>query len=249
MLDKVKIKENLPKRTETLVYWYKKGARAKTMQTTVQTNSRAKGKWRKILLKSCLLAAWATTGAKAAILVEQVSPLLQCLAKEEEQIHRQKVKGPIVELNQEMLALFATIRQLRLKPLYRKQICQSSSAFTPSLGLLQIILLHGKQPFYSTSQEPSYRGFQESFLTSLSSTASRLFMNYLSAIQALTPRSHCLREHIPPLRKIYQQYKTLEEHIATQHLIEPSDLSQVFAGLSRLDEIVKACNQPSAPKI
>ena len=167
------------------------------MQTTVQANLKAKGKWRKILLKSCLLAAWATTGAQAASPVEQASPLLQCLAREEEQIHQQKVKGPIVELNQEMLALFATIRQLRLKPPYRKQICQPSSAFTPSLGLLRIILLHGKQPFYSTSQDSSYRGFQKSFLTSLSSTANRLLMNYLSAIQALTPRSHCLIEQIP----------------------------------------------------
>ena len=219
------------------------------MQTTVQANPRAKGKWRKILLNSCLLAVWAMTGARAASPVEQVPPLLQCLAREEEQIHHQKVKGPIVELNQEMLALFATTRQLRLKPLYRKQICQSSSEFTPSLGLLQIILLHGKQPFYSTSQDPSYRGFQESFLASLNSTANRLLMNYLSAIQALTPRSHCLIEHIPPLGKVYQQYKTLEEYIAIQYLIQPSDLSQIFAGLSRLDEIVKACKQPSAPKI
>ena len=179
-------------------------------------------------------------------MADGVSSLGQCLAKEEERIHLNQVKGPIVKLNREMLSLFTTVKRPLLKKKYFHQICRSQSKFVPSLNLVRVILTHGKEAFYFTAQNPLKKKFQNNLLTHLSRRTGQLLLTYLSDIQGLSPRPDCLIERMRPLQKIYHKYKVLEEHEDTDQLMGPSDITQVFAQLNQLDKMMKAC-RPTSP--
>ncbi|MCY4644837.1 MAG: hypothetical protein OXB88_09490 [Bacteriovoracales bacterium] len=171
------------------------------------------------------------------------SRLLQCLAKEEENIHRDKVRGPIVELNREMLSAFAGFDGPFIKKEYLGRICRSPSPFGPSLALLQVILVHGKKAFSSTTKRSSYRKLHQNFLKKLPRKAAKMLIRYLSGIQGMTPKADCLKEAIEPLGKIHQRYKAIEEDVGIEQLISPSDVKQIFAHLKNLDQIAHNCGQ------
>ena len=172
------------------------------------------------------------------------SPLSQCLAKEEERLHLNKIKGPIVKLNREMLSLFTTDDRLLLKKKYLHQICHSQSEFAPSLNLVRVVLIHRKEAFDSTSQNSIQKGLRNTLLSHFSKKTGQLLLEYLSAIQGLTHKADCLTEKMRPLQNIYHKYKVLEEHLDTNQLMEVSEITQIFVQLKQLNKLMKSCRPP-----
>ena len=171
----------------------------------------------------------------------KISPLLYCLAQEEEKIHRGKVSGPIVALNKELLSDFTAVEHLLLRPKFYRQICHPQAPFSPSLGLVKLILTNRDGIFISTSKDSSYRRVQADFIRRLPSRIGRLFMDYLSGLQGLAPKANCLEEHIPPLGKIYRKYQIIEQDVGIRQLLAASDVNKIFRQLKRLEQIIQAC--------
>ena len=65
----------------------------------------------------------------------KVSDLIRCLGQEELALHQQKLGGPLYQLNQEMIVLFAGNNELTLKEGLFEQICQNKD-FSASVALL-----------------------------------------------------------------------------------------------------------------
>ena len=164
----------------------------------------------------------------------KTSSLVQCLAKEEENIHRGKVAGPIVVLNRELFSHFTEAGQLLLKGEYFHRVCRSEGPFTPSLNLLKLILTHEEEAFVSSKAS---RPLAKETVRK----AGRLLLDYLAGLQSLAPRADCLPDKMKPLREIHRKYRHIEQHVESNQLIAPEDVAQVFSQLPSLDELTQSC--------
>ena len=173
---------------------------------------------------------------------KEITPLVHCLAKEEESIHLSKTTGPIVELNREFLSHFASTNKVFLKRNYFHRICRSQAPFSPSLSLLQVILMHGQGAFEPLAiKHPTYSNTQNLTFDDLQRKSGRLLLNYLSGVQGLTLQENCLENKINSLYNIHQKYQDIEKHVKIEQLIPPSEVLDIFKQLKNLDKIIESC--------
>lgn len=174
----------------------------------------------------------------------QVNPLMACLGQEELKIHRSKTVGPIYFLNQLFINELATIYGLTLKKDVLDEVCQSKE-FSPSVHLLKILLLKGRDAF-DIPPDANLGGVEALAASSLTSFLDRIphvFFTYLSKLQALAPKAKCLEKEIPEISYFMERYKYLEDALGTKKLIEePSKVIAIFNKLKRLDAINKKCS-------
>ena len=166
-----------------------------------------------------------------------ISPLLQCLAHEEADIHRRKIKGARVKLNQELFSIFSSNPHITLKKEYYQQVCPAPS---PSLSLLRVILLHRERTFEQKSPQSNQVPLLQT-LTELSRKSGELLMLYLSYLQATVSQTDCLKQKIGPLKNIYQKYQTIEGDVEIDQLIEKKEIEIIFNQLKNMDQITNAC--------
>lgn len=174
-----------------------------------------------------------------------VNPLMACLGQEELKIHRSKTTGPIYFLNQLFINELATIYGLSLKPEVLDEVCQKS-LFSPSVNLLRILLLDGRNAF-DIPPASSLGGVEALAASSLESFLERIphvFFSYLSKLQALAPSAPCLERKIPEISYFIERYKYLEDVTGPKKLIEEkSKVNSIFKKLLRFDAIIKKCRK------
>lgn len=172
------------------------------------------------------------------------SRLVLCLGSEEEKLFKAKIQGPIVNLNKELLGQMVSVEKLVLKSNYYKVVCKNrSTKVSPSLKLLELILTRGPGIFTSTSDDTIYRGFQQNFLEDLQIKSGKIFLKFLSELQATTAIANCLNEEIPLLGQIAERYKVLETDIQFRDLIKSGEVPRIFKNLEQLNRIYKSCEQ------
>ncbi|MDO9183687.1 MAG: hypothetical protein Q7U04_14835, partial [Bacteriovorax sp.] len=66
--------------------------------------------------------------------------ILQCLAKEETQLHKEKSQGVLYRLNQDFINELASSNDIALKKNFVDEICNSKT-LSPTVGLLRLLLL------------------------------------------------------------------------------------------------------------
>ena len=158
-------------------------------------------------------------------------------------IHRSKTVGPVYFLNQHFVNELATIYGLTLKKDVLDEVCQSRE-FSPSVYLLKILLLRGRDAFDipPAANLGGVEALAASSLTSFLERIPHVFFTYLSKLQALAPRAKCLEKEIPELSYFMERYKYLEDAIGTKKLIEePAKVNSIFIKLKRFDAIIKKC--------
>lgn len=174
---------------------------------------------------------------------KEISPLLKCLIQEEAQIHRLKRNDPGVELNKNLISSMASVTKLFIKQRHLNKICKNDNNITPSLKLIEVILVHGRNAFYSTSDDTIYKGFQSNFLEDLERNSAKHFINYLAGLQATASSARCLENQIPTLKKVHDRYKILEEDLKPEKLFQASEVPEVMNSLRRLPEIYAECSR------
>jgi hypothetical protein len=169
--------------------------------------------------------------------------ILQCLAKEEAQLHKDKVQGILYRLNQEFINELATSNDIALKKSYLDEIC-GSPKHSPSVGLLRMLLLK-ESDIYDLSLsavDPKMRPFKIAYIKEFQKQIPRLFIQYISGLQSEMATPDCLTKAIPELVFFNERLKYLEEEISSHEIMrDKNKIVNIFVKLENIKSIKANC--------
>jgi hypothetical protein len=174
----------------------------------------------------------------------KVNPLLKCLGDEELRLHKAKSTGPAYFINQALVNELIGANNINLRPNYLNQIC-NSTAFSPSVTLLRLLILEGQKIFILSvgeNEDPKQKSFEFSAITRLISNGPKLFFSFLAQLQANTDRPNCLRQQIPEIDYFLGRFKYLETELSSAKLLkEKIKIVKIFNALKDFDAIRRRC--------
>lgn len=169
--------------------------------------------------------------------------LLRCLAKEEERLNRKPTQNALYRLNQEFVNELASTNDINFKKTYVDQICNSKD-YSPSVGLLRMLLLkeHELYDLSLSSVDPAMRPFKMGYINEFQKQVPRMFINYLSGLQAELATPYCLEKNITELKGFNEKIKYLEENLTTHQLITQKEkIDSIFKKLRGFLEMKQKC--------
>ena len=138
----------------------------------------------------------------------EISPIVSCLALQEQAYHKSKNIGPMYKLNQELLNLLAIENKLKFQNQFTQKICDSKNQ---AYSLLKHLLLDHSKIFV-----PPKEDINEWELTFFTNQISQLikknyqvFLNFLSFIQMEIKSPKCLHQLFPG----YEDYLSREKYL------------------------------------
>lgn len=176
--------------------------------------------------------------------------LLQCLAKEESLLHKEKNQGALYRLNQEFINELASSNDIALKKNFIDEICQSKK-HSPSVSLLRLLLLKESDIYdLSLSEiEPAMRPFKMGYINEFQKQIPRLFVQYISGLQAEMATPDCLSTAIAELQTFNERLKYLEEEMGTHEMIKDKNrIDLIFTKLQNIKSIQKNCEKIATQK-
>lgn len=176
--------------------------------------------------------------------------LLQCLAKEESLLHKEKNQSALYRLNQEFINELASSNDIALKKNFIDEICQSKK-HSPSVSLLRLLLLKESDIYdLSLSEiEPAMRPFKMGYINEFQKQIPRLFVQYISGLQAEMATPDCLSTAIAELQTFNERLKYLEEEMATHEMIKDKNrIDLIFTKLQNIKSIQKNCEKIAGQK-
>ena len=169
--------------------------------------------------------------------------LLQCLAKEEESLHKKEIQNSLFRLNQEFVNELASSNDINLKKKYVDEICHSKE-YSPTVGLLRMLLMkeHEIYDLSLSGVDASMRPFKMGYINEFQKQVPRMFIQYLAGLQSELATPYCLENAIPELKGFNEKIKYLEEEQTTHQLItQKSKLETIFKKLKGFHEIKRKC--------
>ncbi len=196
------------------------------------------------MLKTMLTTLFltATIGYSAEIYAAP-NMLLQCLAKEEERLHKKEIQNALFRLNQEFVNELASSNDITVKKNYVDDICKSNT-YSPSVGLLRLLLIkeHELYDLSLSGVESNMRPFKMGYINEFQKQVPRIFIQYLSGLQSELATPDCLEKAIPELTGLSEKIKYLEEELSTHALItQKNKIDAIFTKLRNFDGIKKKC--------
>ncbi|MGZ3790433.1 MAG: hypothetical protein ACXVLQ_18010 [Bacteriovorax sp.] len=176
--------------------------------------------------------------------------LLQCLAKEETQLHKEKSQGALYRLNQDFLNELASSNDIALKKNFIDEVCQGKR-HSPSVGLLRLLLIKESDIYdLSLSEvEASMRPFKMGYINEFQKQVPRLFIQYIAALQSEMATPDCLTKAIPELGIFNERLKYLEEEMSTHEMIkDKARIEKIFSKLEHLKSIKAECEKEAKDK-
>lgn len=169
--------------------------------------------------------------------------LLQCLAKEEEQLHKKTTQNTLFRLNQEFVNELASANDIAIKKIYVDQICNDQKS-SPSVGLLRLLLIkeHELYDLSLSGVEASMRPFKMGYINEFQKQVPRIFIQYLSGLQSELATPDCLGKYIPELEGFAEKIKYLEEELPAHQLItQKNKIESIFSKLKNFATFKKKC--------
>lgn len=169
--------------------------------------------------------------------------LLQCLAKEEESLHKKEMQNALFRLNQEFVNELASTNDINLKKIYVDEICQSK-IYSPSVALLRMLLMkeHEIYDLSLSSVDASMRPFKMGYINEFQKQVPRMFIQYLSGLQSELATPDCLEKAVPELKGFNEKIKYLEEELSAHQLItQKNKIDNIFTKLRQFHSIKKEC--------
>lgn len=176
--------------------------------------------------------------------------LLQCLAKEEERIHKNKVHFSQAKLNQDLVNELASSNDILIKEKYLEEICNNPS-FPPSVNLLRHLLIYENEIYdlRFTGLEESMKSFKISYINEFKKQVPNIFITYVSSINAQMPDAYCLERHIPEIKKFNEKVKYLEDELTINDLIkDKKQIKAIFNKLTSAKKIKEKCIEENRKK-
>ena len=169
--------------------------------------------------------------------------ILQCLAKEESQLHKEKAQGVLYRLNQEFINELASSNDIALKKAYVDEICNTKK-HSPSVGLLRLLLIKESDIYDLSLSEvdPTMRPFKMGYINEFQKQVPRLFIQYISGLQAEMATSDCLVKAIPEITFFNERLKYLEEEMNMHEVIrDKNKIDMIFTKLQNITSIKENC--------
>lgn len=169
--------------------------------------------------------------------------LLQCLAKEEETLHKKEIQNALFRLNQEFVNELASTNDINVKKIYVDEICKSKD-YSPSVGLLRLLLIKEHQLYDLSLSEVdiSMRPFKMGYINEFQKQVPRMFIQYLAGLQSELATPNCLENAIPELKGLNEKIRYLEEELSTHQLItQKKNIESIFTKLKKFHEIKRQC--------
>ena len=169
--------------------------------------------------------------------------LLQCLAKEEEALHKKELQNALFRLNQEFVNELASTNDINVKKNYVDEICQSKD-YSPSVGLLRLLLMkeHQLYDLSLSGVDASMRPFKMGYINEFQKQVPRMFIQYLAGLQSELATPYCLEDAIPELKGFNEKIKYLEEELSTHQLItQKNKIEAIFTKIKKFHEIKRKC--------
>jgi len=177
--------------------------------------------------------------------------LLQCLAKEEERLHKKEIQNALFRLNQEFVNELASSNDINLKKFYVDEIC-NSKAFSPSVGLLRLLLIkeHELYDLSLSGVEASMRPFKMGYINEFQKQVPRMFIQYLAGLQSEMATPDCLEKNIKELDGFSEKIKYLEEELSTHQLItQKNKIETIFEKLKNFQTYKRKCAADAKKKL
>jgi hypothetical protein len=174
--------------------------------------------------------------------------LLQCLAKEESLLHKEKSQGVLYRLNQEFINELASSNDIVLKKYYVDEIC-NSKIHSPSVGLLRMLLLKESEIYDLSFSEidPAIKPFKMGYINEFQKQVPRLFSQYIAGLQGELATSDCLIKAIPEIGFFNERLKYLEEEMSIHEVInDKNKIERIFTKLLKFKSIKEKCEAEKA---
>ncbi|MDD4975655.1 MAG: hypothetical protein PHY93_14965 [Bacteriovorax sp.] len=174
--------------------------------------------------------------------------LLQCLAKEESLLYKQKAQGVLYKLNQEFINELASSNDIALKKNFVDEICNSKK-LSPSVGLLRLLLLKESDIYDLSLSEvdPTMRPFKMGYINEFQKQVPRFFIQYISGLQSEMATPDCLAKAIPEIVVFNERLKYLEEEMNTHEVLkDKSRIEKIFTKLQDIKTIKEKCDHQAA---
>ncbi len=173
--------------------------------------------------------------------------LLKCLGQEEKEFHLKKDTGPLYDLNQRLIAEMIQIPQADISGDALKQIC-SKSGLSVSWKLLESSIQKGKGLFTIAAGTPGMQAqMTNGMIEDYIEATKEILLNFISAIQTLSPTPTCLKEEIPELDKFFTDIKYLQEDVDIKTIFQGRDL-KIFEKLKGYKAAFKKCHDKANVK-
>lgn len=173
--------------------------------------------------------------------------LIQCLAKEEEKMHKLKDTGVLYRLNQSFLNELATNNDISIKKNYVDEICSDKSK-SASIGFLRLLLIK-EEDIYDLSlseTDSSMRPYKMGYINEFQKQVPHLLVSYITGLQAEIEDAHCLTKSIPEINYLTEKLKYLEEEISIHQIIsDKKKIDNIFKKLQNFKKIKDTCNKKS----
>lgn len=169
--------------------------------------------------------------------------LLQCLAKEEAQLHKEKAQGVLYRLNQEFINELASSNDIYLKKNFVDEICHSKK-FPPSIGLLRLLLLKesGIYNLSLSNTDSATYPFKMGYINEFQKQVPRFFIQYISGLQSEMATPDCLNKAIPEIAIFSERLKYLEEEMSIHEVIKDKNrIDRIFTKLQNIKIIKLSC--------
>ena len=171
--------------------------------------------------------------------------LLHCLAKEEEQFHKEKSTGPLYRLNQEFINELASSNDIALKKVYVDEVCNDHLR-SPSIALLRLLLMKEAEIFdlSMTEVDTTMRPFKMGYIQEFQKQVTKLFIQYIAGLQSDLATSNCLNNAIPDLKYFNERLKYLEEEVTIHEVMsDKKRIDRIFTKLLDYKKIKVDCEK------
>lgn len=177
------------------------------------------------------------------IATAEISPLLKCLAREEQLFHQAKIQGPFYKLNQKMLLMISQFPKLMTQDTVLKDVCQAKQSEHPSMLLLEHFLLNSTKIFkIDPDVESEQVALLNNTLDEMRNGLPELLIGFLADLQSTLETANCLNKEVKEAAYFTDRFKYLQSVVDHQELFEnKSKVRQLFSQLKNWPAIEKAC--------
>ena len=173
----------------------------------------------------------------------QFSKIVLCLANEEQQIHENKIQGPIYRVNQRILNYLVEQNFTNFSNELENSICSSNS---PSSEFILSVLINQNNlfiPIDKNSNEAEVQKFSQQ-VKSIIDDVYEIFLFYIAESQKYLNSPHCLTKLFHGYESFLEKEKYLKElesqHSNTESLIL---IKNIIFALSNIDLLAKRCKK------
>jgi len=158
----------------------------------------------------------------------------KCLGLEEYFIFKNKIKGPIYKINQDLIAFISSKPDLILSDKIYNEICSNiSKTNSPSLNILEHIIANkskNKFKIYSTD-------------------IILIFLKFIQDVQKIAPTYNCLDKQVPYLKKYkdYVRFIGLDVNLKNINL-STEQYHQLFSKLKDINKLFAKCKSEKIKK-